>query len=230
VYPVAFEFFRRSQWLPRRPLVTSLMPATLTALSWVPQRLDKVCIHFLCACLDTSWVSTRISIISVLLLFNVSPSGHTIRAWSIVHRLSIPMAKRCQLLVAMFYPLPIRPVFSCAHRSPLSSSDNRPPTNQGAPLPSQGWIGKIGSASTAFGWFILVFPFLFVVVLTFNYNSPNGFKYRSDLVCSTAFLPVVSCTFGWTGIYFSSCFPVFFSLLIVGSMRVSVLCDQLDAV
>jgi len=45
------------------------------------------------------------------------------------------MAKRCHLLVAMFHPLQIVPVFPCVHRSPLSSSDNRPSTNRGAPFP-----------------------------------------------------------------------------------------------
>jgi len=35
-------------------------------------------------------------------LSTVPPPGHTIRAWSIFLRLSIPMVRRCHLLVAIF--------------------------------------------------------------------------------------------------------------------------------
>jgi len=126
------------------------------------------------------------------------------------------MVKRCHLVV-MFHPLPIFPVFIYAHRSPASSRDNRPPTNRGAHFPRQWWIGKIGSASTTFGWFVLVFPFHFFlssylpmpfVVLKLKYNVPS----LAMFFCQWWIAILVGPAF--TSLLFH-CFPVFFFLLIV---------------
>jgi len=152
VVSVAFESFRCSRWLPRLSLVPpSLLPwcsldAHISILSSTATVVDHVCILSLCDCLDVFPQEYRYSSTielaaryCIVLLFVVPP--FYIHRWKGFATCS----SRCFTLGR----------FSCAHRSPLSSSDSR-----GAPYLRQRWISKIGSASTAFGWSVLVFPLL----------------------------------------------------------------------
>jgi len=173
----------------------------------------------------------------VLILSMVPLFGHTSRAWSMFHRLPIPTVKRCHLPVVIFLPFADISILRVLIDRTIVQCQSI--AYRGAPFPGSWWFCNFRSARTAFGWFVFLFQF---------FSAPTSLCRSLFLIQSTMAPAVLnsvlpSFTAGrfcpwWVALLVEPAFtslsfqglPLFFFLLTVGAMRVSVFCDQSDTV